>query len=325
MACAQQLARAGHTVKLYEKNQKIGGLLRYGIPDFKMEKHLIDRRVHQMELEGVDFYTGVNVGIDISVEDLQTKSDSIVLAGGSETPRDLEIPGRQSEGIEFAMDFLVQQNQRVSGEPLSNKKEILATNKRVVVIGGGDTGSDCVGTSFRQGAKSVLQLEIMPKPPTKVDVAITWPNWPMKLRTSSSHEEGADRDWSITTKNIQTQNNRLSGLELQKVEWQKDSNGKMSIVEVPKSEQLVEADLVLLAMGFLHPRHEGLIKLLGIDLDNNGNVMANTLDYKTSIPGIFSAGDMRRGQSLVVWAIREGRQCARAVDQYLMGDTVLPL
>ena len=325
MACAQQLARVGHTVKLYEKNQKIGGLLRYGIPDFKMEKHLIDRRVDQMEREGVEFYTGVNVGADISVQELQSKSDSIVLAGGSETPRDLEIPGRQSEGIEFAMDFLVQQNQRVSGETLSNKREILATNKRVVVIGGGDTGSDCVGTSFRQGAKSVLQLEIMPKPPTKVDVAITWPNWPMKLRTSSSHEEGADRDWSITTKNIQTRNNQLSGLELQKVEWQKDANGKMSIVEVPKSEQLVEADLVLLAMGFLHPRHEGLIKLLGIDLDNNGNVKANTVDYKTSIPGIFSAGDMRRGQSLVVWAIREGRQCARAVDQYLMGATVLPL
>ena len=223
------------------------------------------------------------------------------------------------------MDFLVQQNQRVSGETLSNKREILATNKRVVVIGGGDTGSDCVGTSFRQGAKSVLQLEIMPKPPTKVDVAITWPNWPMKLRTSSSHEEGADRDWSITTKNIQTRNNQLSGLELQKVEWKRGANGKMSIVEVPKSEQLVEADLVLLAMGFLHPRHEGLIKLLGIDLDNNGNVKANTVDYKTSIQGIFSAGDMRRGQSLVVWAIREGRQCARAVDQYLMGATVLPL
>ena len=217
MACAQQLARVGHTVKLYEKNQKIGGLLRYGIPDFKMEKHLIDRRVDQMEREGVEFYTGVNVGADISVQELQSKSDSIVLAGGSETPRDLEIPGRQSEGIEFAMDFLVQQNQRVSGETLSNKREILATNKRVVVIGGGDTGSDCVGTSFRQGAKSVLQLEIMPKPPTKVDVAITWPNWPMKLRTSSSHEEGADRDWSITTKNIQTRNNQLSGLELQKL------------------------------------------------------------------------------------------------------------
>ena len=256
MACAQQLARVGHTVKLYEKNQKIGGLLRYGIPDFKMEKHLIDRRVDQMEREGVEFYTWVNVGAYISVKELQSKSDSIVLAGGSETPRDLEIPGRQSEGIEFAMDFLVQQNQRVSGETLSNKREILATNKRVVVIGGGDTGSDCVGTSFRQGAKSVLQLEIMPKPPTKVDVAITWPNWPMKLRTSSSHEEGADRDWSITTKNIQSRNNQLSGLELQKVEWQKDANGKMSIVEVPKSEQLVEADLVLLAMGFLHPRHE---------------------------------------------------------------------
>ena len=221
MACAQQLARVGHTVKLYEKNQKIGGLLRYGIPDFKMEKHLIDRRVDQMEREGVEFYTGVNVGADISVQELQSKSDSIVLAGGSETPRDLEIPGRQSEGIEFAMDFLVQQNQRVSGETLSNKREILATNKRVVVIGGGDTGSDCVGTSFRQGAKTVLQLEIMPKPPTKVDVAITWPNWPMKLRTSSSHEEGADRDWSITTKNIQTRNNQLSGLELQKVEWKK--------------------------------------------------------------------------------------------------------
>ena len=324
MACAQQLARAGHYVKLFEKNDKIGGLLRYGIPDFKMEKHLIDRRVDQMEAEGVTMETGINVGIDLGVRELTLGFDAVVIAGGAEAPRDLQVPGRDAAGIHFAMDFLTQQNRRVSKEKIHVAKEILATDKHVIVIGGGDTGSDCVGTSFRHGAKSVTQLEIMPKPPEKIDRSVTWPNWPMKLRTSSSHEEGAVRDWSVTANKISVEDGEVVGLELKKVEWKENKDGSMNLIEEDTSGESIQGDLVLLAMGFVHPIHEGMINSLGVDLDARGNVKANTFDYQTSIPGVFAAGDMRRGQSLVVWAIREGRQCARAVDKFLMGQSVLP-
>ena len=324
MACAQQLARAGHSVTLFEKNEKIGGLLRYGIPDFKMEKHLIDRRVEQMEAEGVTMKTGVNVGLDVTIKELQNSYDAIVLSGGSETPRDLPVPGREADGIHFAMDFLTQQNRRNSGENLSDNREILAKDKHVIVIGGGDTGSDCVGTSFRHGAKSVTQLEIMPQPPAKVDKAVTWPNWPLKLRTSSSHEEGAHRDWAITTTEAVVEDGKVTALKTKRVAWKKGKDGQMSLAEERGSEKDIPADLVLLAMGFVHPAHEGMVEDFGVELDPRGNVKADTSDYQTSVPGVFTAGDMRRGQSLVVWAIREGRQCARSVDEYLMGRSLLP-
>ena len=324
MACAQQLARAGHSVTLFEKNEKIGGLLRYGIPDFKMEKHLIDRRVEQMEAEGVTMKTGVNVGLDVTIKELQNSYDAIVLSGGSETPRDLPVPGREADGIHFAMDFLTQQNRRNSGENVSDNREILAKDKHVIVIGGGDTGSDCVGTSFRHGAKSVTQLEIMPQPPAKVDKAVTWPNWPLKLRTSSSHEEGAHRDWAITTTEAVVEDGKVTALKTKRVAWEKGKDGQMSLAEERGSEKDIPADLVLLAMGFVHPAHEGMVEDFGVELDPRGNVKADTSDYQTSVPGVFTAGDMRRGQSLVVWAIREGRQCARSVDEYLMGRSLLP-
>ena len=324
MACAQQLARAGHAVNLYEKNKKIGGLLRYGIPDFKMEKHLIDRRVEQMTAEGITMEVGVNVGIDIHVDELTKDFDAIVIAGGAETPRDLPVTGRSADGVEFAMDFLTQQNRRISGEKINFDREIFATKKHVVVIGGGDTGSDCVGTSFRHGAKSVTQLEILSNPPERVDIGTTWPNWPMKLRTSSSHEEGAIRDWSVTTKEIEVDDGKVVSLILKRVEWIKNEDGSVKLEEVEGTEERLPANLVLLAMGFIHPNHQGMLNDLGIELDDRGNVKASTVDYETSIPGIFSAGDMRRGQSLVVWAIREGRQCAFAVDKYLMGESNLP-
>ena len=324
MACAQQLARAGHDVSLYEKNDKIGGLLRYGIPDFKMEKHLIDRRVEQMEAEGVTMKTGVHIGVDVTIKELQDSYDAVVLSGGSEAPRDLPVLGREADGMHFAMDFLTQQNRRVSGEQIKDNQDIMATDKHVIVIGGGDTGSDCVGTSFRHGAKSVTQLEIMPQPPAKVDKGVTWPNWPLKLRTSSSHEEGAERDWSITTKEATVEDGKITALQTKRVEWEKGDDGRMNLVELDGSDDTIQADLILLAMGFVHPVHEGMIEDSGVELDDRGNVKANTDDYQTSVPGIFAAGDMRRGQSLVVWAIREGRQCAKSVDAYLMGDSLLP-
>jgi glutamate synthase (NADPH/NADH) small chain len=324
MACAQQLARAGHDVDLFEKNAKIGGLLRYGIPDFKMEKHLIDRRAEQMEAEGVTLRTNTNVGVDISIQELTDGYDAVVMAGGAEHPRDLPVPGRELDGIHFAMDFLTQQNRRVSGEELGTKKEIWATDKHVVVIGGGDTGSDCVGTSFRHGAASVTQLEIMPKPPEKVDKAVTWPNWPMKLRTSSSHQEGAERDWAITTTIANGDDGAVTSLTTKRVAWEKGEDGRMNLVEKDDTQGELKADLVLLAMGFVSPVHAGMIEDSGVELDERGNVKANTNDYQTSVPNVFAAGDMRRGQSLVVWAIREGRQCARAVDEFLMGATLLP-
>ena len=324
MAAAQQLARAGHSITLFERNKKIGGLLRYGIPDFKMEKHLIDRRQIQMELEGVVICTDTDVGIDITKDQLDKEFDAIILTGGSEKPRDLPVPGRELQGIHFAMDFLTQQNRRVSGEQLGDIAEISAKDKHVVVIGGGDTGSDCVGTSFRQGAATVTQLEIMPKPPEKENKSLIWPDWPMKLRTSTSHDEGAERDFAITTKKFTGSHKLVNSLQTIRVDWEKGPNGGMEMVEVKGSIENLKADLVLLAMGFMHPSHDSVVKNLSVDLDERGNVLANTQDYKTSIDKVFAAGDMRRGQSLVVWAIKEGRQCAHAVDEFLMGTTNLP-
>ena len=317
LACAQQLARAGYDVTVYEKNQKAGGLLRYGIPDFKMEKHLIDLRVEQMTKEGVVFKTGINVGVDIDINEIKENYDALVLTGGSESPRDLPVPGRELDGVHFAMDFLPQQNRRVSQESLNVSKEILAKDKDVIVIGGGDTGSDCIGTSIRQGAKSVTQLEIMPIPPDQENKELTWPNWPLKFRTSSSQEEGAVRDFSVMTESITGENGVVKSLNCIKV------NDKMKPISNSKFQ--LKTDLVLLAMGFVHPIHEGMIKNLEIKTDQRGNVEANTEDYKTNIEKVFSAGDMRRGQSLVVWAIREGRQCASSVDFYLSGKRNLPV
>ena len=327
LACAQQLARTGHRVTVFEKNAAAGGLLRYGIPDFKMEKHHLDRRVTQMEAEGVTFRTGAHVGApaagggvllehQVAIEDVVKEFDAVVLAGGSEAARDLQAPGRDMDGIHFAMEFLPQQNRRSRGEALGEGAEILAEGKHVVVIGGGDTGSDCIGTSFRQGAKSVTQLEILPKPPDHENKAMTWPDWPLKFRTSSSQAEGAGRDWSVATDRFSGEGGRVTAISAVRV------TDKLERME--GTEFLIPADLVLMAMGFLHPTHEGMIDDLRLAKDGRGNVEADTENYRTSIDGVFAAGDMRRGQSLVVWAIREGRQCARAVDEFLMGETLLP-
>jgi glutamate synthase (NADPH/NADH) small chain len=320
MACAQQLARAGHDVHVYEKFAKAGGLMRYGIPDFKMEKHVIERRVTQMEGEGVTFHYNSPVGGTaphaISPDELLKTYDAIALTGGAEHGRDLPIPGRDLAGIHFAMEFLPQQNRRVGNEPLGDTKEILAAGKHVVVIGGGDTGSDCIGTSLRQGALSVTQLEIMPAPPEHEDKGLTWPNWPLKMRTSSSQAEGAKREFAVLTQSFEGADGRVTTMKCVQV----DDKFK----PVPGSEFELKADLVLLAMGFVHPVHDGMLKTLGVDLDQRGNVRAATTDFVTSVPKVFTAGDMRRGQSLVVWAIREGRLCARSIDQALMGTTTLP-
>jgi glutamate synthase (NADPH/NADH) small chain len=327
LACAQQLARAGHSVTVFEKSDRIGGLLRYGIPDFKMEKHLIDRRMRQMEAEGVSFRTGVEVGTSVSVSMLLKDYDALVMSGGAEDPRNLDVIGRELDGIHFAMDFLTQQNKRVAGDDEAKaapQGTISAKGKHVVVIGGGDTGSDCIGTSNRQGAASITQLEILSRPPDHEQKALTWPDWPLKLRTSSSHEEGCDRDWSVLTRRAKGTGGRIEALECVRVEWQKGDDGRMQMVEVPNSTFDLKADLVLLAMGFVGPRKAGLVEQAAVERDGRGNVKANVLDYKTSVPNVFSCGDMRRGQSLVVWAIREGRQCARAVDEALMGTSDLP-
>jgi glutamate synthase (NADPH/NADH) small chain len=317
LACAQQLARAGHEVHVYEKHATPGGLLRYGIPDFKMEKHHVERRVKQMEAEGVVFHCKVHVGIELDAAELSGRHDAIVLAGGAEWGRDLPIPGRELDGVEFAMNFLPQQNRRNSGEPTGNVVPILASGKHVVVIGGGDTGSDCIGTSFRQGALSVTQLEILPRPPEHENKPLVWPDWPLKLRTSSSQDEGAERDWSVMTQ-------KFTG----------DPSGRVKLLHcirvddkmkpVAGSEFTLKAELVLLAMGFLGPVQDGMLKSLGVDLDRRGNVLADTVKYRSSVDKVFACGDMRRGQSLVVWAIREGRQAAHAVDEFLMGETNLP-
>jgi len=319
LAAAQQLARAGHEVVVLEKETRIGGLLRYGIPDFKMEKSHIDRRMLQMAAEGVEFHVNQNVGVNVNAEDLMRDFDAVVLAGGAEHPRDLPIPGRELEGVHFAMDFLVAQNKVVAGDIVPN--QIKATGKHVVVIGGGDTGSDCVGTSNRHGAASVTQFELMPQPPEQENKDLVWPNWPIKMRTSSSHEEGCERDWSIMTKELIGENGKLTALKAVRLEWK---DGKMS--EVAGSEFIIKADLVFLAMGFVSPMQK-VLDAFGIEKDTRGNAKATTegpASYATSVPKVFAAGDMRRGQSLVVWAIREGRQCARAVDEFLMGSSTLP-
>jgi glutamate synthase (NADPH/NADH) small chain len=327
LACTQQLARAGHAVTLFEKADRIGGLLRYGIPDFKMEKRLIDRRMRQMEAEGVEFRTGVEVGATLSVKSLLEGYDAVALTGGAEWPRDLEVPGREVSGVHFAMEFLTQQNKRVAGDDEARaapRGTISAKGKHVIVIGGGDTGSDCVGTSNRQGAASITQLEVMPQPPEKENKALTWPDWPLKMRTSSSHEEGVDRDFAVLTKRALGEDGKLRALECVRVGWGKGADGRMGMTEVDGSRFELKADLVLLAMGFLGPRRPGLLEQAGVALDPRGNVLANVTDYQTSVPKVFAAGDMRRGQSLVVWAIREGRQCARAIDESLMGTSTLP-
>lgn len=331
LAAAQQLARIGHDVTVFEKSDRVGGLLRYGIPDFKMEKSHIDRRVEQMEAEGVTFRTSVLVGRDfpanvnnwakktVSPEELKAEFDAVVIAGGAEQPRDLPVPGRELKGVHFAMDFLPQQNKINAGDKV--KDQILAGGKHVVVIGGGDTGSDCVGTSNRQGAASIQQFELMPQPPEQENKPLVWPYWPTKLRTSSSHDEGCERDWAVATKRLEGKNGKVEKLIAARVEWK---DGKMQ--EVPDSEFEMKADLVFLAMGFVSPVAQ-VLEAFGVDKDARGNAKASTEGdacYKTSVDKVFAAGDMRRGQSLVVWAIREGRQCARAVDEYLMGASVLP-
>jgi glutamate synthase (NADPH/NADH) small chain len=323
LACAQQLARAGHAVVLYEKNDRIGGLLRYGIPDFKLEKHLIDRRMEQMRAEGVEFRVNQPVGGSarnaMSPKQLLQEFDAVVVSGGAEHPRDLPVPGRELDGIHFAMDFLSQQNRVVAGDDVAG--QIMATGKHVVVIGGGDTGSDCIGTSNRHGAATITQFELLPQPPNEENKPFVWPYWPIKLRTSSSQEEGCERDWSVATKRFEGVNGKVKKLVAARVEWK---DGRMA--EVPGTEFELEADLVLLAMGFLGPV-KGLIDELELDQDTRGNVKAATDGagcYQSSNPKVFAAGDMRRGQSLVVWAIREGRQCARAVDEFLMGASELP-
>ena len=338
LACAQQLARAGHEVTVFEKNDRIGGLLRYGIPDFKLEKRHIDRRIAQMQAEGVRFRPGVLVGdagapgvTDWSRERMPAarlleEFDAVALTGGAEFARDLPVPGRELHGVHFAMEFLPQQNRVVAGDAVAG--QILATGKHVIVIGGGDTGSDCVGTSNRQGAGSVTQFELMPQPPERENKALTWPNWPYKLRTSSSHEEGCGRDWAVTTKRfVDDGQGRVRALVAARVEWKKDeASGQLRMSEVPGSEFELRADLVLLAMGFVSPVGK-LLDAFGVRKDARGNAQAGTDGegcYATSVPRVFAAGDMRRGQSLVVWAIREGRQCARAIDEFLMGASELP-
>ncbi|HEV8257919.1 MAG TPA: glutamate synthase subunit beta [Casimicrobiaceae bacterium] len=321
MACAQQLARAGHDVVLFEKTDRIGGLLRYGIPDFKMEKYHIDRRVEQMRAEGVEFRAGVHVGghgaDGVSALELLGAFDAVAITAGAEHPRDLDVPGRELEGIHFAMDFLPLQNRRVAGD--ADVPPLTAHGKHVVVIGGGDTGSDCVGTSNRQGAASIMQFELLAQPPEHENKPLVWPYWPMKLRTSSSHEEGCQRDWAVQTKAFKGEGGKVKALSACRVDWK---DGKLR--DVPESEFELKADLVLFAMGYLHPVHEGMLDELGVKYDARGNVAADTESYQTSVPKVFAAGDTRRGQSLIVWAIREGRQCARAVDEFLVGSSELP-
>lgn len=318
LATAQQLARAGHRVEVFEKNAKIGGLLRYGIPDFKLEKSVIDRRMAQMQAEGVEFRVNSHVGVGVSIERLADKYDAVVLATGCEIPRDLPVPGRDLDGVHFAMEFLTQQNRRIGNEAFEDVQPITAEGKHVIVIGGGDTGADCVGTANRQGAASVTQLELLPKPPDQADTLTTWPDWPTKLRTSTSHEEGCERLWSVATTSFKGSKSHITALHGIGVAWTQD-DGRWEMEELAGTEFELPADLVLLATGFTSPVHDGLLAQLGVDLDERGNVSADTDDYETSVQGVFAAGDTRRGQSLVVWAIREGRQCAASVDRFLMG------
>jgi glutamate synthase (NADPH) small chain len=321
MACAQQLARAGHSVTLYERADRIGGLLRYGIPDFKLEKWQVERRVEQMKAEGVEVVTNCRVGFDVHADELRAKHEAIVLTVGATKPRDLPVPGRDLDGIHFAMDFLPQQNKRNAGDEIPTASSITAAGKKVVILGGGDTGSDCLGTSNRQGAVSVHQFELLPMPPERRTAEMPWPDWPMILRTSTSHEEGVQRDWSINTKSFSGENGVVKKLHGVRLDWKRD-NGRMVMEEAAGSEFELECDLVLLALGFLGPEPDGLVAELGLKLDQRGNIACD--NYQASVPGVFAAGDSRRGQSLVVWAIWEGRECARAVDKYLMGESFLP-
>ncbi|MDE0884596.1 MAG: glutamate synthase subunit beta [Myxococcota bacterium] len=324
LAAAQQLCRAGHGVTVFEKSDRVGGLLRYGIPEFKMEKRLIDTRLEQMKAEGVSFQTGVNVGVDISAADLRKSFDAVLLCLGAEHGRDLSVEGRELEGVHYAMDFLPQQNKRCHGDEIDPSVAILAKDKHVIVLGGGDTGSDCVGTSLRQGAKSVTSIELLPRPPEDPSDTTPWPMWRMMYRSSSSHDEGGVQEFAMMTKRLSGEGGRVKKVHGVHVRLgEPDASGRPQIEEVPGSEFEMDADLVLLAMGFLGPVHEGLLDDLGIEYDGRGNVAANTADYGTSQAGIFAAGDCRRGQSLVVWAISEGREAARIVDDYLMGDTRL--
>jgi len=316
LAAAQQLARVGHDVHVFEREPKAGGLLRYGIPDFKMEKHHIDRRIAQLEAEGVTFHYGVNVGVNTPVQELIDNHDAVLLSGGAEAPRDPGLPGAELEGVHYAMPYLVQQNRRVGQEPPTNEPPILAGGKHVVVVGGGDTASDCIGTAFRQGALSVAQLDIRPRPPEKEDKLAFWPYWPTKLRTSSSQAEGAEREFAVATLGFEGKNGRVVGVRCARVDEKR--------VPLPGTEFLLRADLVFIAIGFAGPVRDGMLTDLSLELDRRGNVVANTEDYQTSVPKVFAAGDMRRGQSLVVWAIREGRQAAHAIDKFLTGATVLP-
>ena len=328
LACAQQLARTGHQVDVYEKQMRIGGLLRYGIPDFKLDKAIIDRRMAQMRREGVSFHTNTHIGVDLSVGKLWQKFDAIVLAAGSEKPRDLPVEGRDLSGVMYAMEFLRKNTAWVQGDVIADKPEINAQGKHVLVIGGGDTGSDCIGTSIRHGAASVTQIEIMPQPPEQENKGLVWPDWPNKMRTSSSQEEGCERRWSVMTKRfIEDAAGNVKAAVCADVEWSQDDNGQWKMSEIAGSEFELKADLVTLAMGFVHPVQDGMLDALDVDFDNRGNVKASTegeLAYHTSVEGVFATGDARRGQSLVVWAIREGRQAASAVDAYLIGCTELP-
>ena len=322
LACASQLNKAGHLVNVFERNDRIGGLLRYGIPDFKLDKEVIDRRLRIMVAEGIRFQTGANVGGNVPVQELLNQYDAVVLCGGSTVPRDLNIPGRDLKGIHFAMDFLEQNNRRVAGDVINTRSAILATNKHVVVIGGGDTGSDCVGTSNRQKAASVTQLELLSKPPETRDESSPWPLWPMILRTSSSQEEGCERNWSIMTKEFVGEAGHVTGLKVVDIKWGPDpANGNYSFQEIEDTKRILPCDLALLSVGYLHPQHSGMIEHLTLELDARGNVKTN--GYQTSLEKVFSAGDMRMGQSLVVWAISEGREAARAADEFLMGESTL--
>jgi glutamate synthase (NADPH/NADH) small chain len=323
LACAAQLNKVGHSVTVFERADRIGGLLTYGIPDFKMEKWIVTRRLDLMAEEGVTFKTNANVGFNVSADELQRNFDALVLAGGATQARDLPVPGRELDGIHFAMQYLPQQNRRVAGDTVT-EREITAKGKHVVILGGGDTGSDCHGTAIRQGALSVRSWELLPKPPEERTPSMPWPYWPMILRTSSSHEEGGSRDWSVSTKRFSGAHDKVKKLHAARVEFgEPDASGRRPMTEVPGSEFEVDADLVLLALGFLGPEKHGPIEQLCVKLDGRGNVVADQ-DYMTTIPGIFAAGDMRRGQSLVVWAITEGRQAAKGVDKYLMGSSDLP-
>ncbi|UEG51561.1 glutamate synthase subunit beta [Mucilaginibacter daejeonensis] len=324
LAAAAQLSKAGHNVTVYERDDKPGGLLRYGIPDFKLEKWVIDRRVDVMKQEGIEFVCNTEVGKDLSMDELTRNNDAVVLAGGSTIPRNLPIPGRESKGVYYAMEFLKQQNKRVGNSPISDE-DILATGKDVVVIGGGDTGSDCVGTSNRHGARSVRQFEVMMQPPQARTASMPWPSYPMVLKTTSSHEEGVERHWGVNTKEfLGDENGNLRALRVTDVTWETDFLGRpVKFTEVEGSEREIPCQMVFLAMGFVHPQHAGMIEQAGVELDERKNVKAQEGVYRTNVSKVFACGDMRRGQSLVVWAISEGREAARKVDQFLMGHSLL--